>query len=84
MSCAKINATRTPRGSSNPLSGHGHHGNHSPLLAQEPHYYPPKGGRLNEAGQLPPNYTTLYKLRTICIVTLATDYIESRKILSPE
>ena len=26
----------------------------------------------------------IYKLRTICIVILATDYIESRKILSPE
>jgi hypothetical protein len=26
----------------------------------------------------------LYKLWTTCIVTLATDYIEARKILSPE
>jgi len=26
----------------------------------------------------------LYKLRTTCIVTLATDYIEAREILSPE
>jgi hypothetical protein len=26
----------------------------------------------------------LYKLRTTCIVTLTTDYIEARKILSPE
>jgi hypothetical protein len=25
----------------------------------------------------------LYKLWTTCIVTLATDYIESRKLLSP-
>jgi len=27
---------------------------------------------------------TLYKLRTVCIVTLAADYTESRKILTPE
>jgi len=61
---------------------------HSPHVATEPHHPPlqKKGTRLYILDNYRPITlaNALYKLCTTCIVILATDYIESRKILSPE
>ena len=59
---------------------------HSPLVAPEPHRPPLQNGdptRLENYRSIT-LANALYKLWTTCIVILATDYIESRKLPSPE
>ncbi len=86
MISPETHATGIPRGTTPPIPGPGRNWDRASNMAAKP-YHPPLQDRGSDTiEQLQAHHTAnaIYKLWTICIVILATDYIESRKILSPE
>ena len=82
----ETHAHSIPRGSTHSISIHGDYGDHTPPLAQNHTSFRCKKGDPTRLENYRPITLTnaLHKLWTTCIVTLSTDYIEARKILSPE